>query len=90
MLFVVQPGGTTAGGAERVGSKTGYYACGVVGLGLAVASLFLTYSVLVTVTSLVPLLSTTAIAFVGVLVWLGFWLGLDATRSWVVRRRSES
>jgi hypothetical protein len=90
MLFVAQSGGTEAGRAERAGSATGYYACGVVGLGLAAVSLFLTYSLLVALTSFVPLLSTTAIAFVGVVVWLGFWLGLDATRSWVVRRRSDA
>jgi hypothetical protein len=48
-----------------------------VGLGTAVVVLAATYSALVGVASQVPLLSTTWLAFAGVLVWLFVWLVLD-------------
>jgi hypothetical protein len=55
----------------------GHATCGVVGLGAALAVLAATYSALVAMTSLVPLLSTTWLVFAGVLVWLFVWLVLD-------------
>lgn len=91
MLFAIHSGG--AGPRGRTPDATrdaalgrGYYVCGVLGLGAALLAMFLTYSVLVAVASLVPLLSTTTIAFVGVVTWVVLWLALDATRVWIRRR----
>jgi hypothetical protein len=69
----------------------GHATCGVVGLGAALAVLAATYSALVAMASLVPLLSTTWLVFAGVLVWLFVWLVLDlALLGWRGRRRAES
>jgi hypothetical protein len=56
----------------RVGGAT----CGVAGLGLAVVALAFGYSGVLAVASVVPLLSTTAVVFVGVFLWLAAWFGL--------------
>lgn len=92
MLFVAHSGG--AGPRGRTPDATvrgaspgrGRYVCGVLGLGAALLAMFLAYSVLVAVASLVPLLSTTTIAFVGVVTWVALWLALDAARIWLRRR----
>jgi hypothetical protein len=47
-----------------------------VGFAVAVVALTLGYSAVVAVTSVLPLLSTTAIVFIWVFVWLAAWLGL--------------
>jgi hypothetical protein len=60
---------TTVG---RLGGAT----CGAVGFGLALVALAFGYSGVVAVASVVPLLSTTAVVFTGVLLWLVSWLGL--------------
>lgn len=86
MLFVIRSGG--AGPRGRTPEATvrdasigrGHYVCGVLGLGTALLAVFLAYSVLVAVASLVPLLSTTTIAFVGVVTWVVLWVALDAVR----------
>lgn len=92
MLLVFHPGG--AGPRGRASERTeggealgrGDYVCGVLSLGAALLSMFLAYSVLVAVASLVPLLSTTTIAFVGVVTWLVLWLVLDTARLWLLGR----
>ncbi|RYJ13519.1 hypothetical protein ELS19_05805 [Halogeometricum borinquense] len=67
-----------------------YYVFGIIGLGITILSVFLTYSLLVGIVSLVPLLSTTAIAFVGVVTWVVVWLLLDLAYEHYVRQRSTS
>ncbi|MDS0298612.1 hypothetical protein NDI76_07650 [Halogeometricum sp. S1BR25-6] len=64
-----------------------HYACGAVGLGVAVLAVFLTYSVLVGLASLLPLLSTTVVTFVGILTWVVVWITLDVAHDRYVRRR---
>jgi hypothetical protein len=72
---------------EPVGG-IGHATCGVVGLGVAVAALAASYSLLVALVNVVPLLSTTALALFGVFVWLGLWFVFDLTlREWRTRRR---
>ncbi|MFC6825841.1 hypothetical protein [Halopelagius fulvigenes] len=92
MLFVAHPGGAGPRGRapeSRAGGDAlgrGYYVCGALSLGAALLAMFLAYSVLVAVASLVPLLSTTTIAFAGVLTWLVLWLAFDAVRLWLLGR----
>lgn len=92
MLFVAHSGGAGPRGrtpdapVRESALGKGHYVCGVLGLGAALLAMFLTYSVLVAVASLVPLLSTTTIAFVGVVTWVVLWLVLDAARIWLRRR----
>ncbi|SFG09913.1 hypothetical protein SAMN04488063_1415 [Halopelagius inordinatus] len=89
MLFLIHSGG--AGPRGRTPDTAmrdatlgrGHYACGVLGLGAALLAMFLAYSVLVAVASLVPLLSTTAIAFVGIVTWVVLWLVFDAALIWL-------
>jgi hypothetical protein len=68
--------------------RFGQATCGVVSLAVAVVALAVGYSVVVAVTSVLPLLSTTAIVFVWAFVWLVTWLallvGVTAVRSRVV------
>ena len=56
--------------------RLGQATCGAVGFAVAVVALTLGYSAVVAVTSVLPLLSTTAIVFIWVFVWLAAWLGL--------------
>jgi hypothetical protein len=63
-------------GSKLVGVG-GHATCGLVGLGAAVVLLAATYSALMGVVSLVPLLSTTWLVLAGVLVWLLAWLLAD-------------
>lgn len=92
MLFAVHPGGAGPRGRtpkSKAGSEAlgrGHYVCGVLSLGAALLAMFLAYSVLVAVASLVPLLSTTTIAFAGVMTWLLLWLAFDAARLWLLGR----
>jgi hypothetical protein len=74
-------------GEPYVPGTRGHYACGAIGLGVAVLSVFLTYSVLVGVASLLPLLSTTVVTFVGIVTWVVVWITLDVAHDRYVRRR---
>jgi len=65
-----------------------HYLCGFVGFGIALGVLAALYSLVVAATSAVPLLSTTALTFLGVVVWVLVWLALDAIVWWAGERRS--
>ncbi|SFR43341.1 hypothetical protein [Halogeometricum limi] len=54
-----------------------HYLLGVVGLVVAALAMFAAYSLLVSVANLVPLLSTTFLAFVGIVLWVFVWMALD-------------
>jgi hypothetical protein len=69
-------------GVGRVGQAT----CGVVSVGVAIVALVFGYSGVVAVVSVVPLLSTTAIVFTLVFLWLVAWLVLVVTLSLVQAR----
>jgi hypothetical protein len=56
--------------------RLGQVTCGAVGFAVAVGALAVSYPVVVAVTSVLPLLSTTAIVFVWAFVWLFTWLAL--------------
>jgi hypothetical protein len=85
-VFVVSTGDEGSTG-EYPHAVRNHYALGAVGLGITMVSVFLAYSVLVDVANLVPLLSTTLIVFVGVVMWVVAWLTLDVVHEQVVRRR---
>jgi hypothetical protein len=82
------PGGVSGReptGVERIG-VTRHYVCGFVGFGIALGVLAGLYSLVVAVTSAIPLLSTTALVFLGVVLWVLVWLTLDALVAWAGRR----
>ncbi|MFC7203833.1 hypothetical protein ACFQJC_09915 [Haloferax namakaokahaiae] len=60
---------------------TGNAAMGVFGLVVAVGALFLTYSLVSSMADAMPLLSTTAIVFLGIGMWLVVWVVLDMAAS---------
>lgn len=88
-VLVVRTEDGTSAGPYTPGARN-HYAFGAVGLAVAVLSVFLTYSVLVGVASLVPLLSTTVVTFVGILTWVVVWITLDVAHDRYVRRRRAS
>ncbi|ELZ98650.1 hypothetical protein [Haloferax sulfurifontis] len=67
------------------GPATGNSAVGVYGLVTAMVAVFLTFSIVATVSVVVPLLSTTAIALLSVGVWLVTWAVLDVVASRTIR-----
>jgi hypothetical protein len=77
------PGGTGIG-------RTGQVTCGAIGFGLALVAVAVGYSGVVAVTSVVPLLSTTAIVFTWVLLWLVAWFVLVVAVATVRRRLVDS
>jgi hypothetical protein len=66
-----------------------HYVCGAVGLLVAVTTLALTYSLVVGIANTVPLLSTTAITFLGIVIWVVTWIALDAVVFWASDRTSR-
>ncbi|WP_410764907.1 hypothetical protein [Haloferax sp. DFSO60] len=60
---------------------TGNTAMGVCGLVVALGALFFTYSLVSAMAVTVPLLSTTAIVFIGIGLWLVAWAILDMIAS---------
>ncbi|KAB1188650.1 MULTISPECIES: hypothetical protein [Haloferax] len=72
------------------GPATGNSAMGVYGLVTAMVALFLTYSMVATLSVVVPLLSTTTILFAAIVVWLVTWAILDVLASKFVRKPPTS
>ncbi|MDS0293012.1 hypothetical protein [Halogeometricum luteum] len=85
-VFVARAEEGTSTGPHTPGARS-HYAFGAVGLGIAVLSVFLTYSVLVGIASLLPLLSTTVVTFVGIVTWVVVWITLDVAHDRYTRRR---
>lgn len=77
--------GETVGGIGR----RHHYACGVISVAVVLATLGVSYSLVVAMTSAIPLLSTTAIVLLTVLVWVLVWLSLDMAILWWVARAAE-
>lgn len=65
-------------GASR--PDAGHWACGLVGGVLTAFVVFLAYSTLVAIVSVVPLLSTTALVLGAVVLWVVLWLAIDVSR----------
>lgn len=89
MNNIARVGERASTGPSVPGSRN-HYALGAVGLVVAVLVVFLTYSLLVGVANVVPLLSTTVVTFVGVVTWLGVWMTLDVAHDRYVRRKRAS
>ncbi|MFC5366158.1 hypothetical protein [Salinirubrum litoreum] len=84
-------GGRLGEDGEGVGGigRRGHYACGVISIAVVLATLVVSYSLVVAMTSAVPLLSTTAIVLLTVVVWVLVWLLLDMTLLWWVARTAD-
>jgi ABC-type nickel/cobalt efflux system permease component RcnA len=84
-------GGGLDDDGERVGGvgRRSHYACGIVSVVVVLATLGLSYSLVVAMTSAVPLLSTTAIVLLTALVWVLVWLLLDMSLLWWAARSAE-
>ncbi|KAB1194489.1 hypothetical protein GJR96_13970 [Haloferax sp. MBLA0076] len=68
------------------GPATGNSAMGVYGLVTAMVAVFLTYSMIATLSVVVPLLSTTAILLTTIIVWVVTWAILDVLASKFVHK----
>jgi hypothetical protein len=77
--------GETVGGLGR----RSHYACGVISVAVVLATLAVSYSLVVAMTSAVPLLSTTAIVLLTALVWVLVWLTLDMALLWWAARAAD-
>ncbi|AHZ21579.1 hypothetical protein E6P09_09775 [Haloferax mediterranei ATCC 33500] len=71
------------------GPATGNSAMGIYGLVTAMVALFLTYSIVATLSVVVPLLSTTVIIFTTIVVWVVTWAILDIVASRTLREPSS-
>jgi hypothetical protein len=84
-------GGGHGNSGEDVGGlgRRGHYACGLISVAVVVATLVVGYSLVVAMTSAVPLLSTTAIVLLTVVVWVLVWLLLEMTLLWWSGRAAD-
>ena len=74
-------------GEHRVGGVE-HFSCGVAGLAAAVTVVVLTYPLLLAVARPLHLLSTTAIVFVFVGLWLATWAAFEVAWEWNAGRLS--
>jgi hypothetical protein len=84
-------GGGLGDDGEGVGGlgRRSHYVCGVVSVVVVLATLGVSYSLVVAMTSTIPLLSTTAIVLLTALVWVLVWLMLDMSLLWWAARSAE-
>jgi hypothetical protein len=97
MPIALIPHGLDGGGfrddGEGVGGHLGarrHYVCGAISVVVVLATLLASYSLVVALASTVPLLSTTAIVLLTVLVWALVWLTLDMALLWWAGRRADA
>ncbi|ELZ91283.1 hypothetical protein C440_13254 [Haloferax mucosum ATCC BAA-1512] len=72
------------------GPATGNSAMGVYGLLMAIVALLLTYTIVATLSVVVPLLSTTVIVLTMITVWVVTWALLDIIASRTLRESESS
>jgi hypothetical protein len=97
MPIALIPHGLDGGGlrddGEGVGGHLGarrHYACGAISVVVVLATLLASYSLVVALASTIPLLSTTAIVLLTVIVWALVWLTLDVALLWWSDRRVDA